>query len=417
MSVNKKKIMVGIPFYKMLPEPKFQLAITNLAFHLVQKGYFIDINYKEGTVISSQRNDLYEDAFKAGYDLLMVDTDMEFSPVDAVKIIDCGLAPMCGGLYYAVRPPHSPLVFQKDLIEEDDMAMQSYALKDIPEEAFKVGGGVAIGLSYHKHEIIEYMMAEERIKKFGRPFNFWQLPNGREIGEDLSFCHRLNLEEIEMACVPDVDLLHLGKKSIGKLDHELAITMDFHYCNDIPGWMSVREQNFLYKEAKKVKEIVEIGSWKGKSTHALCSGCTTGRVTAIDHFIGTDDPEQAKYRKELYRGAFKEVEDGVNIYELFKKHTACFNNLRVLQMNSSEAFQKLNFNNDFKADMTFIDGGHLYKEVTEDLENYEPYTTKLICGHDYSTDFPEVVQAVDDYFREKDMKVFKEDTIWYVRKD
>jgi len=412
---DDKKIMIGVPYYKNLPEPKFQLAITNLIFHLAQKGYFVDVMYKEGTVISSQRNALFDDALKEGYDLISLDTDMEFSPPDVVKLIECDLAPVIGGLYYAVRSPHPPLVFVEDNVETD-YAFRSYKDNDIPNKPWLVKG-VPIGVSYFKNEIIKYFLNEKRIKKFGRPFNFWQLDNGRELGEDLSFCHRCNLEGIEMACVPNVDIGHIGKKTIKKLDHQLALTMDYHYCNDILGWMSVREQNFLYQSAKRMKSIVEIGSWKGKSTHALCSGCTEGHVTAIDHFEGTDDPVQLPERGELYRGAFKEIEDGVNIYEIFKRNTACFNNLDVLKMNSTNAFKHLNSTDDpFQSEMTFFDGGHLYKEVTEDLENYEPGTTKLVCGHDYSSGFLEVVRAVDDYFKKKNLKIKTIDTIWYVEK-
>jgi hypothetical protein len=418
MSNDKKKIMIGVPYYKHLPEPKFELAIINLAFYLVQKGYLVDIMYKEGTVISSQRNSLFDDAKKEGYDLLSFDTDMEFSPPHVVKIIECAendFAPVVGGLYYAVRHPHPPLVFKEDMVETE-YAFRSYKNDDIPKEPFIAKGGVAIGVCYFKNEIINYFLDEKRVKKFGRPFNFWQLPNGRELGEDLSFCHRCNLENIEMGCVPGLDIGHIGKKTIKEVDHKLAITMDYHYCNDISGWMNVRELNFLYNRAKQMKEIVEIGSWKGKSTHALCSGCTEGRVTAIDHFEGTDDPIQLKFRDKLYRGAFKEIDEGKDIYEIFKKNTACFNNLRVLKMNSSEGFQKLNSNDDFEVDMTFIDGGHLYKEVIQDLKNYEPHTKKLICGHDYSPAFAEVKKAVDHYFEKQNRKVETIETIWYVEK-
>lgn len=410
---DKKKIMIGIPFHKVLTEPKFQLGITNLAFYLVQNGYLVDINYKEGTVISSQRNALVDDAVAGGYDLLQLDTDMEFSPPDIVKIIECDLAPVVGGLYFANRKPHQPLVFKENLVDTDETCFRSYKMIDIPEEPF-LCVGVAIGVSVIRLEVMQHLTKTETIQKLGRPFNYWQLPNGRELGEDLSFVHRCNIEDIQMACVPNVRIGHIGKRVIHESDHLFAIGEDYHYCNTIPGWMNVREQNWLFKHAKKMDSVIEIGSWKGKSTHALCCGCATGKVTAIDHFVGTEDPVQLPYREKLYRGAFKEVEDGVDIYEIFKKNTACFNNLEVIKMSSMDAYAM--HGHELEADMIFIDGGHNYEEVMEDLNAWEPRAKKLICGHDYSPGFVRVVQAVDNYFKGK-AKVEKYETIWSVDKE
>ena len=41
------------------------------------------------------------------------------------------------------------------------------------------------------------------------------------------------------------------------------------------------ELEWLYKAAKRMKSIVEIGSWQGRSTYVLLSGCQ-GPVMAVD---------------------------------------------------------------------------------------------------------------------------------------
>ncbi len=59
---------------------------------------------------------------------------------------------------------------------------------------------------------------------------------------------------------------------------------DYEYKDlGIQGWMSLKELNWLYQQAKKCDSILEIGSWKGRSTHALLSGCK-GIVTCVDTF-------------------------------------------------------------------------------------------------------------------------------------
>lgn len=117
----------------------------------------------------------------------------------------------------------------------------------------------------------------------------------------------------------------------------------------------------------------------------------------------------------MYRGAFKEVEEGIDIYEIFKKNTACFNNLKVIRMGSMDAFAA--YGHKLSADMVFIDAGHNYDEVMDDLKCWEPIAKKLICGHDYSPKFQQVLEAVNDYFGAKDIKVDSSETIWSVDKE
>src|SRR3972149_7795633 len=58
----------------------------------------------------------------------------------------------------------------------------------------------------------------------------------------------------------------------------------------LDGWLSAKEAAFLYTAAKKTSgNIVEIGSWKGKSTVCLALGLKGKKkckVYAIDHHQG-----------------------------------------------------------------------------------------------------------------------------------
>jgi pyruvyltransferase len=143
----------------------------------------------------------------------------------------------------------------------------------------------------------------------------------------------------------------------------------------IEGWMYQGDLRWLYKMARGMASIVEIGSWKGRSTHALLSGCN-GTVTAVDHFKGT--PGSA------YQG-------GPHVYEEFMRNVGRFKNLRVLKMDSLEAAKEVG-----SAEMIFIDGSHSYEAIKNDLEAWAPKATKLICGHDIQQ--PGVRQAVAENF-------------------
>lgn len=172
--------------------------------------------------------------------------------------------------------------------------------------------------------------------------------------------------------------------------------MSQEYNNDIDGWMSVEELNWLYNTAKNMDSIVEIGCWKGRSTHALCSGCK-GKVYAVDHFKGSTGEEEAH----------KEAQEK-DIRKEFEKNMEGFNNLTLLPISSKEAMEKFK---DKEVDMVFIDGSHDYESVKEDIEGWLPKCKKLISGHDFSVDWEGVQRAVKEKFGDQIDVV---DTIWIV---
>ncbi len=247
------------------------------------------------------------------------------------------------------------------------------------------------------------MWEEEVAKKYGHPFNVWQTPQGNQIGEDLSFCHRATLCGFEVWADPVLRLGHQHSITVwSDLVHE-DLSRGMHYCNDIEGWMTVVELNWLYDRAKTVGEIVEVGAWKGRSTHALLSGCK-GIVHAVDHFLGNvEDREQAHKQAK---------EDPESVFQEFAQNVGKFKNLRLWRMPSLEAAEKFE---DESVDMVFLDGGHTKEEVKQDIEAWFPKTRWMICGHDFDRD--EVKEAVLECFPlDSGYDIRAYDTIWCVEK-
>ncbi len=141
---------------------------------------------------------------------------------------------------------------------------------------------------------------------------------------------------------------------------------------NIPGWMGEKELQWLFRMAAEMDSIVEVGSWQGRSTHALCSGCP-GTVYAVDHFKGS--PSEIDTVHVLAKT--------VNIRELFDAQVGHFANLRILQMDSLEAAATFE---DASVEMIFIDGDHAYEPFKADLVAWLPKCKRLICGHDRSQD-------------------------------
>jgi len=164
---------------------------------------------------------------------------------------------------------------------------------------------------------------------------------------------------------------------------------------EIAGWFSYPEQLFLYEKGKMMESAIECGSWKGKSTHALLSsGCPN--VTAIDHWKGsTFEPE-----------AHIEAQSG-SVFETFKKNVGHFKNLTIINDDINNVVDSIP---DHSVDMVFIDAGHTYEEVKNDIKKWKGKARILLCGHDYCSGWPGVIQAVDEELGGPDGVA---DTVWY----
>lgn len=195
--------------------------------------------------------------------------------------------------------------------------------------------------------------------------------------------HEILMRSLCMLGDRDTARQHFDKADSYRPGHYLTETANFYsYINNIEGWMSPQELNFLHDSAKKMKSIIEIGSWKGRSTHALLTGAQPcgGVVTAVDHFGGStgEDWQHAEAKTEV-------------VFETFKKNVGSFPNLNVRRSSSEEAAQQLG-----SAEMIFVDAGHSYEDCKKDLLLWKGKATKLLCGHDYCDAWPGVKRAVDE---------------------
>lgn len=137
---------------------------------------------------------------------------------------------------------------------------------------------------------------------------------------------------------------------------------DYKYP-DIHGWMSYAEAIWLNLTAQKMDSIVEVGSWKGKSAHALATGCP-GKVHLVDDFMG-NPKEHPDVEQEL------------------RKNMAPFKNVQIIKEKSIEAAKRFKDNS---IDMVFLDASHDRQSVYNDIEAWYPKCKTLLCGHDFDRD-------------------------------
>jgi hypothetical protein len=200
------------------------------------------------------------------------------------------------------------------------------------------------------------------------------------LSEDYAFCERARKIGYEIWCHTKIPLLHWEGPVAYAVNWQRMIHKekpDRPIINNIEGWTTELELEWLEDRAKEMTSIVEIGCWKGRSAKALLEGCQ-GKVWCVDHFKGSSgnqfsSPERAEKEK---------------IYEKFMENVGHYRNLEILKCKSEDAAKK--FVN--PVDMVFIDGNH--ETAKKDIELWLPRCTKLICGHDYNEN--SVWRAVHD---------------------
>lgn len=167
---------------------------------------------------------------------------------------------------------------------------------------------------------------------------------------------------------------------------------------NIEGWMTPPDLQWLYEQGKKYDTFVEVGSWAGRSSHAILTG-SKGAVWCVDTWKGS------KEEFDLTNPMAKERD----MLEVFKKNVGHFPNLNIIQKPSVEAAKEFT---DKSIDIVFIDAGHSYEEVVEDIDAWLPKAKKILCGHDYLPDtWMGVVKAVNEKFGKPDGVA---DWIWWI---
>jgi len=148
------------------------------------------------------------------------------------------------------------------------------------------------------------------------------------------------------------------------------------YISQLDGWLSMHEGFFLYESARLGKgkgEIVEIGSWMGKSTICLAAGSASKNREKI-HAI---DPHKGEFSKNNTIGkkspTFKKFRDNLQKAGLLSYVKPLITTSRT----AAKAWKR-------PIRLLFIDGLHDYKNTLQDFTLWSPFvsTSGIIAFHD-----------------------------------
>lgn len=182
-----------------------------------------------------------------------------------------------------------------------------------------------------------------------------------------------------------------------------------HFYQHVEGFMSHRNTimlDLVLHEFPAGGTWVELGSWMGKSAAycvvELINKNKLGPFYCVDTWDGGIEHQGWQ---ELQR-----------LKQSFDNYISPISeNIITIQSNSWAAAAQFP---DQSVDFCYVDAGHTYDCVTKDLVAWWPKIRSgcRFAGDDYTKGWPEVCQAVTDFFALKDVRVRKSGRCWIATK-
>lgn len=171
--------------------------------------------------------------------------------------------------------------------------------------------------------------------------------------------------------------------------------------DEIPGYFAY--QSFYEMCLKAVPEtgtLVEIGSWRGRSTSCMGSLIKSSnrnvKFYSVDTWEGSDEEEHIKLIQEL------KSQGKTLFYEFQENIKSCGVDDIIIPIQSTSILAAEQFE-DHSLDFVHIDASHEYQDVLNDIISWYPKVKPggMITGDDYVSWWDGVVKAVDEYFNNK----------------
>lgn len=344
--------------------------------------------YNSDLYIDRSRNQCVDFFLKSDCDrIVFIDSDLGFDDDAVLKLIKHDKDLVAGAYRY-----------KKDL-EEYTITLDFSRDNNCKEEetGLVYVKRAPTGLMSIKREVLENMKTHYDMKPDERGiYSFFDTGvrfenDNNWYGEDTYFCKRFSEMGGVIMVEPTITFTHIGTKEYKGNLHEFLMgrqvsELPTHHITTKP------EEKFTLKElTAEIDSIVEVGCWIGDTTKELLKSCKA--VTVVDTFEGSRGDSTNLIASQR------------DIYQEFQENVGDVDNLTILKGRSVEMADSIS-----EVDMVFIDAGHNYDEVIEDIDAWLPKCTKMISGHDYSDDFPGVIKAVNEKFDNVNVK----DSLWWV---
>jgi hypothetical protein len=385
---SKVRLFIATPCYGALTHAAYTVSLLATKDALREAGVEHTIRLLPGDSLVPRARGVLTAKFMASdcTHMLFIDGDLYWKPESVLRLLAATSLPdvpvACGVYPRKEIPARFPVNFA---IDEDRMLTwhdetRYVEIKDAPT-GFLMIRRDAIQALIDAHPERKCSFREDAPADEERwEYDLYPTPidtDKRYLSEDFGFSRLWQGIGGRIWADTKIHLAHYGQHRFEGSISDLFIDKP-RKAQDIEGWMTDEELGFLHAAATTVGSVAEIGSWKGRSTFALLSGCA-GPVYAVDHWRGSEGERE---------GPHAEAVTG-DVYAQFRDNVGHFANLRAVMASSVAGASAVP-----DVDMVFIDGGHTYAEVVADIRTWRPKARRILCGHDHH--MPDVARAVAD---------------------
>ena len=184
-----------------------------------------------------------------------------------------------------------------------------------------------------------------------------------------------------------------------------------------------KDGNFLLRHIEQLrpKNFLEVGVFHGVTSRNVCEILyslhgNNFKFTGIDLFLDNDEVLKDEYvPKTTFSNPLKTIyynfiirSDPYNIKSVNKLLKKFEKNINIIRGNSNDVLKEINLDG---IDYVFLDGGHKYETVRNDLENLTQIINNkgtILCD-DYNLSYaPGVKKAIDEYVFDMnyDLKIY-----------
>jgi hypothetical protein len=189
---------------------------------------------------------------------------------------------------------------------------------------------------------------------------------------------------------------------------------------EIPGWFHLGELNLLYGAVRSIdaKNCLEIGTYMGRSTFALCSALKAcggqRRLLCVDPWASPIDEEyfELDFMKTMLE-RYPSIKEEYSDWKKYPTTLDCFGltmNRYPFMKDFVEVRRARSSDTEFTGevfDLAFIDGDHTYEGVKHDYHKVRPHVRQggIICLHDDSEHFPGVQKFINEVKEMSDVRL------------
>tara|TARA_B100001765_G_scaffold207175_1_gene165073 strand:- start:73 stop:720 length:648 start_codon:yes stop_codon:yes gene_type:complete len=178
-----------------------------------------------------------------------------------------------------------------------------------------------------------------------------------------------------------------------------------------------KDGNFLLQHIEKLKpnNFLEVGVFHGVTSRNVCEILYSlhghnFKFTGIDLFLNDESVLKNEYApKTTFSNPLKTIyykfiirSDPYNIKSVNKLLSKFEKNITLIKGDSNDVLKKINLDG---IDYVFLDGGHKYETVRNDLNNLTQVVNNkgtILCDDYNLTYAPGVKKAIDEYVSDKD---------------